>query len=120
MVYPGNIFSLLYIVFIGSSGYIIPFDSCSKQDNLGSQLCFTLKNAFQYISLKSQYWTYLSLFVAVCPLFDADLIFYTDGNCDETCPVNTVVIYLCEESLSGQATCTESSTWDQTCTPLGE
>ena len=62
----------------------------------------------------------LFIFVAACPLFDADLIFFTDGNCDVTCPVNAVVIYLCEASISGQATCTESSTWDQTCTHEGE
>ena len=58
---------------------------------------------------------------AACPMFDADVIVPSSGNnCNITCPVNTEIHYVCENRLTGNATCTETSTWSQTCTPMGK
>ena len=54
-------------------------------------------------------------------MFDADFISPFSGeNCNITWPVNTLILYLCENGFTGRATYTETSTWNQTCTPVGE
>ena len=53
-------------------------------------------------------------------MFHSDLIIYTHGNCNTTCAVNVVVEYLCAQLVVGRATCTEASTWNETCTPVGK
>ena len=54
-------------------------------------------------------------------MFDADVIAPSSGNnCNITCPVNTEIQYVCEDRMTGRATCTETSTWNQPCEPLGK
>ena len=67
------------------------------------------------------YYTYFCFRAAACPMFDADLA-YSDENCNIICPVNTSILYLCDSEIrmTGRAICTETSTWNQTCTPVGE
>ena len=60
-------------------------------------------------------------FVAACPMFDADVIVpFSGNNCNITCPVNTEIEYVCEDRMTGRATCMDTSTWNQTCAPLGK